>query len=126
MHELGMCQDIVAAVEQRAAGRRVSGCTVRVGSLHHVVEPAMEQSFTLAAEGTVAAEAALTVVVVPARVTCQSCGATTTSDGPVVTCHRCGSPDVDLSGGDELVLESIAVDAPTGDEGRVDVSRHPG
>jgi hydrogenase nickel incorporation protein HypA/HybF len=127
MHELGMCQDIVAAVEQRAAGRRVTACTVRVGTLHHVVEPAMEQSFSLAAEGTVAESAELNIVVVPVRVRCKSCQVTTTtSEGLLVVCNSCGSTEIELTGGDELVLESIAVEAPAGEEGRVDVSRHTG
>lgn len=126
MHELGMCEDIVEAVERRAAGRKVSGCTIRVGTLHQVVEPAMDQSFALAAAGTVAEGAELTLVVIPVQASCRTCGSIATSDEVAACCQACGSTDVDVSGGDELILESIVLDAATDSEGRVDVSRYTG
>lgn len=64
MHELGLCEGILEAVERRAAGRRVAGVRVRVGELHQVVEPALAQAFELVAEGTVAEGAAVDLVVV--------------------------------------------------------------
>ena len=54
MHELGLCSSIVDAVEQRAGERPVARVTVRVGRLHHVHPEAFDQSFAVAAMGTVA------------------------------------------------------------------------
>ena len=124
MHELGMCEAILDTVERRAAGRRVSAFTVRVGTLHRVVEPAMDQAFALASEGTVADGAELHLVVVPVRGTCRSCGLTTESDEPPMACAGCGATDLELSGGDELILESIEVDAPLRVERSADVPGH--
>ena len=70
MHELGLCEDIVAAVEQRAGGRPVARVTVRVGGLHHVHPEAFEQSFAMAAAGGVADGAAAELVLLPVRVRC--------------------------------------------------------
>ncbi len=56
MHELGLCSSIVDAVEQRAGDRPVARVRVRVGRLHHVHPEAFEQSFAVAAEGTVMAD----------------------------------------------------------------------
>lgn len=64
MHELGLCASIVDAVERRAGDRRVERVRVRVGRLHHVHPEAFDQSFAVAALGTVAEDAAAELVVV--------------------------------------------------------------
>ena len=116
MHEFGLCEPIVAAVERRAAGRRVERVRVRVGALHRVAGPSMDQAFALAAEGTVADGAEMDLVIIPLSVSCAACGQAGTSDDPLSLCPVCGSADIEMSGGDDLVLESIqlapAADAP--------------
>ena len=114
MHEYGLCEPIVAAVERRAAGRHVERARVRAGALHRVVPAAMDQAFSLAAQGTVADGADPDLVIVPARLRCRACGHTGTSDDPLTLCPACGRADVELSGGDELILESIQF-APSGE-----------
>lgn len=109
MHEIGMCESVLAAVERRAAGRRVAGLTVRVGTLLRVVPEAFAQSFELVAAGSVADGAVPELVFVPAEGTCQECGETFTSPSqePYLICPSCDGIRVTRSGGDELVLESI-------------------
>ncbi|MFH8348878.1 hydrogenase maturation nickel metallochaperone HypA [Streptomyces sp. NPDC018045] len=65
MHEVGLCEGILQAVENRARGRRVTAVTVRVGERHAVVEPALAQGFELVAAGTVAEGAAVELITVP-------------------------------------------------------------
>ncbi|MFI0349439.1 hydrogenase/urease maturation nickel metallochaperone HypA [Actinomadura sp. 9N407] len=65
MHEFGLCEALLRAVEKRAAGRRVTGVTVRIGTAHAVVEPALAQSFEMVAMGGCAADATLELVTVP-------------------------------------------------------------
>lgn len=107
-----MCESILEAVERRASGRRVTRVRVRVGALHRVVPPSMDHAFALAAEGTVADGAAVEVVTVPVRVNCRACGHADDSDDPLGLCPACGGADLELSGGDDLVLESIQLAAP--------------
>jgi hydrogenase nickel incorporation protein HypA/HybF len=107
MHELGLCTSIVDAIEHRAGARPVSRVRVRVGRLHHVHPEAFDQSFAIAALGTVAEDAAAELVLLPVRAHCQGCGATWDCDDIPLACAGCGSVDVELVGGDELVLESI-------------------
>ena len=52
MHEYGMCDGIVDAIQRRAAGRRVARVKVRVGVMHRIVEEAFHHAFAHAAEGT--------------------------------------------------------------------------
>ncbi|MBB6348632.1 hydrogenase maturation nickel metallochaperone HypA/HybF [Nonomuraea muscovyensis] len=107
MHEIGMCEGLVELIGQRAAGRRITAARVRVGTRHAVVGEAFDQAFALAAAGTLAQDASVELVVTPLTVTCHSCGARSESLDVLAVCQRCGSADVAVSGGDELVLESI-------------------
>jgi hydrogenase nickel incorporation protein HypA/HybF len=107
VHELGLCTSIVDAIERRAGQRPVAHVRIRVGRLHHVHPEAFDQSFAIAAMGTVVESAAAELVLLPVRAHCGSCGDTWAGDEVPLACPRCGSVDLDLVGGDELVLESI-------------------
>jgi hydrogenase nickel incorporation protein HypA/HybF len=107
VHELGLCASIVDAVERRAGDREVARVRVRVGRLHHVHPEAFDQSFAVAAQGTVAEDAAAELVLLPVQAECSSCAATWEADELPQACPSCGSVDFQLVGGDELLLESI-------------------
>ncbi len=104
MHEFGLCQSILVAVEGRARGRRVTGVRLRVGALHGVFPDAFDQAFSLVSEGTVADGANVDLVVVPVQATCRPHGHVTSSEDQVVACPECGSLELDRTGGDELIL----------------------
>jgi hydrogenase nickel incorporation protein HypA/HybF len=107
MHELGLCTSIVDAIEKRAGDRPVAHVRVRVGRLHHVHPEAFEQSFTVAAMGSVAENADADLVLLPVVSQCGFCEARWESDELQVVCPACGMTDIELLGGEELVLESI-------------------
>ena len=111
MHELGLCEAIVHRIEERAGERPVARVRVRVGRLHHVHPEAFEQSFSMAAAGGVAEDAVAELVLLPVRAACSSCAAETEADEHILACATCGSVDVELTGGDELTLESIEYQA---------------
>lgn len=105
MHELGMCEGVVATVEKRAAGRPVAGLSVRAGALLRVVPDAFRQSFEMVAAGTVADGADVEVTIVPVAATCSDCGERFDATDQTPACPACSSIAVETSGGDELVLE---------------------
>lgn len=107
MHELGLCEDIVAAVEQRAGERPVARVIIRVGRLHHVHPEAFDQSFAMAAAGGVADGAAAQLVLLPVQVRCHRCDTEHEASELIAVCPDCGGVDLELTGGEELVLESI-------------------
>jgi hydrogenase nickel incorporation protein HypA/HybF len=107
VHELGLCSSIVEAVERRAGDRPVARVRVRVGRLHHVHPEAFDQSFAIAAMGTVAENAAADLVFLPVRSRCTACGEAWDGDQIATACPACGGVEVELVGGDELTLESI-------------------
>lgn len=107
MHEIGLCEGLLAAVTRRAAGRRVTRVRVRAGIRHGVDAASMAQAFQFVAQGSEAEDAAIELVTVPARLTCRRCGHTGETTDLLSGCPRCRRDDVELSGGDELVLESL-------------------
>jgi hydrogenase nickel incorporation protein HypA/HybF len=108
MHEFGLCEGVLAAVRQRAGGRQVAAIRVRFGVRHAVEQESLAQAFGMVAAGTEAAGAAVELVTVPATLTCRSCGSAAETADVLAGCPRCGSDDVEISGGDEMVLESIS------------------
>ncbi|QSB16134.1 hydrogenase maturation nickel metallochaperone HypA [Natronosporangium hydrolyticum] len=109
MHEIGLCEGIVAAVQRRAEGREVTRVRVRAGVLLRVVEPSLAQAFALLAAGTSAADAVVELVQVPAAATCPDCGYNGEVTDSLATCPECFEGGLRLSGGDEIVLESITL-----------------
>lgn len=115
MHEFGLCEGVLAAVLQRAAGRRVTGIRLRCGVRHAVDSQAMTMAFGVVAAGTEAAGATVDVITVPARVGCLACGLDAETTDLLAVCPRCAADDVTLTGGEEMILESLRyASVPTG------------
>jgi hydrogenase nickel incorporation protein HypA/HybF len=107
MHEWGFCEGIVEAVRRRAAGRRVKRIRVRIGVLHRLEQDALQQAFSLAASGSEAEDAVLDLVSIRPRWRCRVCGEESESAEITSVCASCGGLEIEVSGGDEMILESI-------------------
>jgi hydrogenase nickel incorporation protein HypA/HybF len=111
MHEYGLAEGVLAAVRRRAAGRPVCRVRLRAGVRHRIDGASMQQAFRFVAEGTEAQDADVDLITVPARLTCRSCGRSAVTFDVLARCPGCDGESVDLAGGDELVLESLAFTA---------------
>jgi hydrogenase nickel incorporation protein HypA/HybF len=107
VHELSMCEAIARTVDVHAGGRPVQSVTVRIGHLRQVVPETLEFSWSMVTSTTALEGTELRVEHVPAVVTCEACGATTTLDAPVLACETCGASAVTLISGDELLIASL-------------------
>ncbi len=107
MHEIGLCESILGAVQQRANGQAVTRVKVRIGARHGVAEASLKQGFSLVATGTSADGAEIDMVVVPIQVSCTACAAQTTTTDLLAICPACGGTDLVMSGGDDLILEEL-------------------
>ena len=110
MHETGLCEAVVDAALRRASGRRVTGLRVRIGG--HLVDPVViTQGIQVAAAGTDADGTAVDLVLDPMVVRCRGCGRTgdVRDHLDLVACPRCSGVDVEVTGSDEVVLESLTV-----------------
>lgn len=62
MHELGIVMELLDVVTERSNGAKVARIVVEVGTLTAVMPEAMQFSFEVAREGTVAEDASLEIV----------------------------------------------------------------
>ncbi len=106
MHELSIAQSVVEAVTERADGRQVRRVRMVVGRLSGVVPRALLFSFELVCEGTVAEGAELVVDEPSGRARCRTCGNGFDVADLVLLCG-CGSTDVELVRGHELLVSSM-------------------
>jgi hydrogenase nickel incorporation protein HypA/HybF len=110
VHELALCQGLVAEVERVALGQRASAVqaiTVAVGALSGVEPGLLERAFLIARAGTVAAQAQLLLDVMPARVACDDCGLQAEVPPNRLLCPLCGNWRVRVVGGEELLLMRV-------------------
>lgn len=113
MHELSIAQALVEQAQDVAKqnkANRIAGITVAIGALSAVDCGALEFVFAIAAEGTIAESASLTVEAVQAEVKCRACGQTSNPELPFFACTKCSSNDVEITGGREMTLKSVDVE----------------
>ncbi|MGF1548676.1 MAG: hydrogenase maturation nickel metallochaperone HypA [Thiotrichales bacterium] len=113
MHELSICQAIVAQVERIAAergARAVGVVKVLIGPLAGVEPALLAHAFPLACAGTRAADAVLALEVAPIKVRCRSCGAETEARINQLVCGACGDWNTQILSGDELLLASVELE----------------
>ena len=110
MHELSIADAVVTIACRHAAGRRVSRVDLRVGHLRQVVPDALAFAFELVADGTELEGAELVIEEVPATVRCSACAAETTLEGFPACCAACGSLSVEVTGGEELLVDSLELE----------------
>ena len=110
MHELSIAEAIVGVAERHAAGRAVYAVDVRVGHLRQVVPGALEFAFELTARGTCVDGAELRIEQVPAAGHCRACGAESVLQDFPLTCAACGGLDVEVTAGEELLVDSLELE----------------
>lgn len=113
MHELAVCQALLNQVEtiaKREGAAQVTIIRIQIGPLAGVVAELLEQAFTVARAGTVAADARLVVTRKPVRVLCESCGAETDASANRLLCGVCGDYHTRLISGDELMLTQVELE----------------
>ena len=110
MHELSIADAVVQIVSRHADGRRVTRVELKVGHLRQVVPDALEFAFELVAQGTPAEGAELVMEEVPAEVRCRACGLETELSAFPARCARCGTFDVDVTGGEELLVDALELE----------------
>ncbi len=110
MHELAIAESIVAIAARHAGARRVTKVEVKVGHLRQVVPSALEFAFELVADGTTVEGARLELGEVEATVACRVCGLEDAVADFPLACNACGSLDVEVTGGEELLVESLELE----------------
>jgi hydrogenase nickel incorporation protein HypA/HybF len=116
MHELSLADAVVRIACAHAGGRRIESIELKVGHLRQVVPDALAFAFTLVAEGTEAEGAALLMEEIPAAGFCRGCGTESEFEAFPLACGACGSLDVELVRGEELLVDALTLseEVPSG------------
>ncbi len=112
MHELAIAEALLNQVREIAAGAdaaRVSAVHITIGALSGVDPEALRFAFPFAAADSCAADANLIIEAIPAHVHCNACGEDTTPDFPIYLCEQCGSGDVTMTAGRDLLLTAVEI-----------------
>lgn len=118
MHELSLVAGLFDILEEKTREHqpcRITAVHLKVGRLSGVVPDLLESAFTVYKKGTSAEEAVLTIEIVPFRFRCRKCGGESFPEEPPFACTACGSGDVELLGGMDVVVERLEIetdDAP--------------
>jgi hydrogenase nickel incorporation protein HypA/HybF len=108
VHELAVTQSVVDAVSEHVGTRRVVSVRVEVGTLSGIVADAMRFCFEIASGQTVLEGARLDIDERPGEAHCRDCGSDFTLADLVLLCP-CGSADVKVTAGRDLVIKSVEV-----------------
>jgi hydrogenase nickel incorporation protein HypA/HybF len=109
MHELAITRNIVALVDEAAAGRRVTRVTLEIGKLSGVMTEAIEFCFDVVTQGTVLDGAALEIRLIDGAARCQDCGCEFATETLFTPCP-CGSRQTVRLRGEELNIKSMELE----------------
>jgi len=119
MHEFSVCQGLLDQVESIAGqhgAQRVTAITLHIGPLSGVEPELLQQAFSLARAGGVAAQAILIIDALPIRVRCETCGRESEASPNRLLCGHCRDFHTRLISGDELLLARVELDIPSSAE----------
>ncbi|MFH1650694.1 MAG: hydrogenase maturation nickel metallochaperone HypA [Chloroflexota bacterium] len=112
MHELAITQsllELVLAEAQKAGAEKVLEVNVVLGEMSGVVDHFIESNFSLLSRDTAASGARLTFHKVPQEARCRRCGHLFHPGDSRWACPECQSPEMEITAGSELYVESIEV-----------------
>ena len=113
MHELpvvhSLLEQLRAEAERLGVSGKVAVVHLKLGALTTFVPEAMTFYFEALTKGTDLESARLDVEEVPVAGACRRCGEAVTLEGLPFVCAACGSPDLEITSGRELVIDSLEV-----------------
>jgi hydrogenase nickel incorporation protein HypA/HybF len=110
VHELSICQALVAQVEQIAISHgalKVESIKLRIGSLSGVELSLLEHAYPFASAGTLVEGSRLEIERASLKVHCQECGSESEAAPNLLICSLCGSNLTKVVSGEELTLMSV-------------------
>jgi hydrogenase nickel incorporation protein HypA/HybF len=114
MHELSIVEALIEQVrrELQRAGQngRVRRLELSIGRLSGVNCDSVRFAFGLIAVGTLLENAELTIHEPKAVCCCRACNARAEIDDLVIQCPQCGSAEISIDGGRDLLLQSIEIE----------------
>lgn len=105
---MAITQSVVSAISERLPDQRIVRVRLTIGALSGVVADSVRFCFDLVTDGTTLEGAALEIDEPPGRIRCRDCGRSTDVPDLVALCE-CGSSDVEILSGTELLIQEVQV-----------------
>jgi hydrogenase nickel incorporation protein HypA/HybF len=112
MHEVGIMEQTLAIAlshAQEQGATRIHRLCLRVGALSGVEPDALKFAFDVVTQGTIAADATLTIEAIPAICYCDHCQLEFQPPDWIYECPHCHQLTWDVRQGKELELASLEV-----------------
>jgi hydrogenase nickel incorporation protein HypA/HybF len=113
MHEQSIVESLLAlALEnaEKAKANKILRIYLVVGELSGVVEDSVEFYFSFLSRETIAAEAKLFFMHIPAQLRCRDCSTIFTPEKNNFNCPKCNEQHVEIVSGRELYIDSLEVE----------------
>ncbi len=113
MHELSITQDmfdLVLEQAKKAKAKKVGKINLVIGEMTGVVEQCVQFYLDFLGKGTIVEGAAVSCRIVPLKAKCRDCDETFELKEFEWTCPHCGNNTMEITGGNELFVESIEVE----------------
>lgn len=120
MHEMGIMEGVLDSAlksAQQAHALRIRKITLSIGDMTECIDDALQFSFEILSENTLAQGATLVLNKVSPRSVCLDCHKEFDHDRFHRQCPYCQSYSTDLIAGRELSIDSIEVDLPEDGKG---------
>jgi hydrogenase nickel incorporation protein HypA/HybF len=112
MHEMSLAESVLQIAEDTArsnGGSRISLVLLEIGQLAGVEIEALRFCFEAASRESLAAGAALVIEQPDGQAWCMPCGETVRLSKLADPCPRCGSHQLQVTGGNELKVREIEI-----------------
>jgi hydrogenase nickel incorporation protein HypA/HybF len=114
MHEVSIVQALIEQVEgevrRAGASGKVSRLALSIGRLSGVCSDSIRFAVELLSPGTILEGAVVEIAEPSAICVCAACGGRTELEELCLDCPVCGSVEIRIEGGQEMLLETIDVD----------------
>jgi len=113
MHEMSLCEGVVRLIEEasrREGFTRVKTVWLEIGQLASVEPEALRFGFDVVTRGGVAEGARLEIIATAGSAWCMRCSGAIEIEGPLDPCPRCGSGQIQVTGGTEMKVKELEVE----------------
>lgn len=113
MHEMSLAEGILQVLEAESAKQGftlVKTVWLEIGALVGVEVSALEFAFDVVRRGTLAEQAQLVIINLPAQAWCMPCGQVVEIRQRFDACPQCGSYQLQVSAGDEMRIKELEVE----------------
>ncbi len=113
MHEMSLAEGVLQIMEDSAREqdfRRVKTVWLEIGRLSGVEVEAMRFCFDVVTRDSIADGAALQIIETPGQAWCMQCSDTVEVQALYDACPRCGSHQLQVTGGNEMRVKELDVE----------------